>query len=338
MDKLLSIIIPVYKVEKYINKCLDSVIISDDNMKLIEVVVVNDGTPDNSALMAKEYEKRYPNTIKVYDKENGGHGSAWNKGVELATGKYIRFLDSDDWLTNLEEFVNSLKTCDADMVFTNLNIYYQDIDQQKIYIFKNVDPGIEYNVSDFDWKKTKYIFRGYNITNFHMCTYKSSLLKKYHPLFIEKIFYDDEILFVMPLCVSNTFVFYDLILYNYLLGRPGQTLDPKVLKRNIDFKMNVREAQIDFYANNKPKSIIVCEEIERIIKSRVNDTFYLLSQLPYKDSKKKVTNWDGIVQRSFPEYKKTKLYRIYKKSFLLYWLYYGHYTPFKIKVNKYLYR
>ena len=128
MDKLLSIVVPVYKVEKYIGKCLDSLIVSDDVMEKMEVIVVNDGTPDNSALIAKEYEKRYPDIIRVIDKENGGHGSAWNRGVEEAQGKYISFLDSDDWLTNFREFVLKLEKTDTDLVFTNLVCVHQESD------------------------------------------------------------------------------------------------------------------------------------------------------------------------------------------------------------------
>ena len=96
MNKLLTVVVPVYKVERYINKCLDSLILPDEQMDLVEVIVVNDGTPDQSAVMAKEYERRFPNSFRVIDKENGGHGSAWNRGVAEATGKYLRFLDSDD--------------------------------------------------------------------------------------------------------------------------------------------------------------------------------------------------------------------------------------------------
>ena len=108
MHKVLSIVIPVYKVEKFIRQCLDSVIVSPEEMEQIEVIVVNDGTPDNSSVIAHEYAEKYPNSIKVIDKENGGHGSAWNVGLKLATGKYLRFLDSDDWLSNLSEFISIL--------------------------------------------------------------------------------------------------------------------------------------------------------------------------------------------------------------------------------------
>ena len=92
-DKLLSIVVPVYKVEQYINKCLDSLIINPDLMKKLEVIIVNDGTPDKSAEMSREYVKQYPDTFRQIDKENGGHGSAWNVGLMEAAGKYLRFLD-----------------------------------------------------------------------------------------------------------------------------------------------------------------------------------------------------------------------------------------------------
>lgn len=99
MNKLLSIVVPVYKVEQYIGKCLRSLIGSDESLlNKLEVIVVNDGTPDRSAEMAKEFEKKYPSIFRVIDKENGGHGSAFNVELSNASGKYIRFLDSDDWL------------------------------------------------------------------------------------------------------------------------------------------------------------------------------------------------------------------------------------------------
>ena len=77
-------------------------------MERLEVLVINDGTPDNSAIMAKEFEKKYPQTFKVIDKENGGHGSAYNKGLELATGKYIRFLCLQDLIIQ-KDFIEIVK-------------------------------------------------------------------------------------------------------------------------------------------------------------------------------------------------------------------------------------
>ncbi len=96
--KKLSIIIPVYNVENYLAKCLDSVIYPD--LKGYEVIAVNDGSTDSSSNIAREYEKKYPEIIKVIDKENGGLGSARNAGLEVSQGEYVQFLDSDDWLAD----------------------------------------------------------------------------------------------------------------------------------------------------------------------------------------------------------------------------------------------
>ena len=85
MQKLLSIVIPVYKVEDYIRKCIESLIVPDKKqLELLDIVIINDGTPDNSAVIAKEYEAKYPSIIRVIDQENRGHGGAWNHGTELA--------------------------------------------------------------------------------------------------------------------------------------------------------------------------------------------------------------------------------------------------------------
>ena len=123
MDKILTIIIPVYNVEQYIRQCLDSVILDEEQMKWLEVIIVNDGTPDQSGIIAHEYESKYPQSIKVIDKENGGHGSAWNVGLKYAKGKYIRFLDSDDWLSNLSSFIEELRNRDEDLVITHIFKY-----------------------------------------------------------------------------------------------------------------------------------------------------------------------------------------------------------------------
>ena len=91
-----SVIVPVYNVEKYIDKCLDSLV--NQTLKDIEIIVVNDGSPDNSQKIIDKYVKKYPNKVKSFIKENGGQGSARNLGMEYAKGEYISFVDSDDWI------------------------------------------------------------------------------------------------------------------------------------------------------------------------------------------------------------------------------------------------
>lgn len=116
MDKpLISVIIPVYGVEKYISQCLESVI--NQTYKNLEIIVVNDGTKDRSAEIAKEYAAK-DSRIKVYDFENRGISVARNRGLEIATGDYISYIDSDDWLDKsmYETLLEAAMKNDADMV------------------------------------------------------------------------------------------------------------------------------------------------------------------------------------------------------------------------------
>ena len=114
-EPLISVIIPVYGVEKYIRECLDSVI--RQTYRNLEIIVINDGTKDRSAEIAKEYAKLDPR-IKVYDFANGGLSVARNRGLNLSTGSYIAFLDSDDWLmpNMYEELMTSIIEHNADFV------------------------------------------------------------------------------------------------------------------------------------------------------------------------------------------------------------------------------
>lgn len=121
-----SIIVPVYNIEKFIDKCLDSLV--NQTLEEIEVIVVNDGSPDNSQKIIDEYVQKYPTKVKSFIKENGGQGSARNVGIEKAKGEYISFVDSDDWLdlTAMEEMYNKAKEENSDIVICDMVDHYTD--------------------------------------------------------------------------------------------------------------------------------------------------------------------------------------------------------------------
>ena len=91
-----SVCIPVYNMEKYIEDCIKSLV--NQTLKEIELIFVNDGSTDNSLNILNEYKKQYPDIIKVISQENKGLGGARNKGLELASGEYIGFVDADDFV------------------------------------------------------------------------------------------------------------------------------------------------------------------------------------------------------------------------------------------------
>lgn len=337
-SKLLTVVVPVYKVEKYINKCLDSLIVPKDQMAQLEVIVVNDGTPDNSAALAKEYERRFPEVFHVIDKENGGHGSAWNRGVHEATGKYLRFLDSDDWLSNFSVFLKQLSICDSDLVFTNVCVDYEDTGKSDVFVNTKLIPMKEYNANTLDWKGTSPLYRGMNYTNFHTCTYKTSLLKRCHPLFLEKIFYDDEILLVMPLCMADTFMCVDVTLYHYLLGREGQTMNASVRAKNLAFLVKSEKAMIDFYARHPVASKTKDLELRRILEFKIKILLVDMLRLSYNDSKCQMRDFMAFVHEKYPMYDGGTLHRLYRVSFPLCWLLYHFIRPawayFKVNILK----
>ena len=337
-NKLLTVVVPVYKVEKYINKCLVSLIVSDEQMQKVEVIVVNDGTPDNSAIMAKEYEKKYPHTFRIIDKENGGHGSAWNVGVKEATGKYLRFLDSDDWLSNFSDFIRRLETCNSDLILTDVHCYHEDTKKSDYFLNTKLEPMKEFDTNTFDWQNVRPLYRGSNYTNFHACTYKTSLLKACHPLFLERIFYDDEILMVMPLCTSNTFTYFDLVLYNYLLGREGQSVNNHVRSRNLKFLVKSEKAMIDFYHSHPVKSSSKDAELCYILNDRIKMLIVELLMLPYKECKEMMNDFVTFIHEKFPDYDGGILYKIYHQSCPACWLIYHYIRPmwayFKINILK----
>ncbi|WP_312398750.1 glycosyltransferase family 2 protein [Chryseobacterium sp.] len=141
-----SIIVPVYNVENYLAKCLDSLV--NQTHQNMEILVVNDGSKDNSEQIIQEYAQKYPEKIKPFNKENGGLSDARNFGIDRATGDYLGFVDSDDYVTPtmFEEMVNLAEKYDSKMVICNI----QKVDQngnitQKLTQIPNMPEKIDLN-------------------------------------------------------------------------------------------------------------------------------------------------------------------------------------------------
>jgi hypothetical protein len=140
--------------------------------------------------------------------------------LKLATGKYIQFLDSDDWLSDLQPFLQQLSSMDVDLVFTSINRYNDETKKYILYKIHNVTFNKEYDSSSFSFIDTG---DGYKIYNFWFCTYRTVMLQQEQPLFVEKVYYDDAILYLVPIIVGKTMCFLDQVLYNYRFSRPGQS-------------------------------------------------------------------------------------------------------------------
>lgn len=236
MQKLLTIVIPTYNMQEYLHRCLDSLIVRPDLMDWLEVLVVNDGSKDNSSTIAHEYEAKYSQTIRVIDKENGNYGSCVNRGLAEARGMYIKILDADDWLDtkNFEVFLSFLESSDADLVIS-------DFDQ--VNEFGNVINHLSYCLDTSADNSLAVIPRN-KLFLMHAVAYKTDNVRNigYHQT--EGISYTDQEWIFMPMITVNKVAYFDQVVYKYLVGREGQTMDPSVIIKHFDQEMQGLETMM----------------------------------------------------------------------------------------------
>lgn len=309
-QKLLTIIIPVYKVEAYINKCLDSLLLDDSSdMEMMDILIINDGTPDRSAEISKEYVNRYPKYFRQIDKENGGHGSVWNLGVKEAYGKYVKFLDSDDWLENLDSMLHKLQNTDADLIITSNICHCPNNELWKLGI-KDMEFDKVYDADKFDWLGNK----SHRNFIFHHCAiYKTDMLRQYLPLFLEKQPYDDVILGAAPIIGSRTLVAWNLEVYHYLMDRPGQSISSNVMSKNLDASIKTQKHTIEFIVKHPiaDKNSTKYQYFAIKLPKMCNYGYKSFLNFPYKTSKQMVKEWDKWILSICPEINslQIKLYR-----------------------------
>lgn len=231
--KLLSIVIPAYNMENYLTKNVSNLIKAKDIDK-IEIIIVNDGSTDSTLSIAKCFQEKAPKSIIVIDKKNGHYGSCLNAAIKIAKGKYFRILDADDWFEtdSLNQFMEKLSHADSDLVVT-LRVEHligRDGKFKSKYIpIKDVEYGKEYDAKTFHIKRYSD-----NVEfNMHSMTYKTDIIRKAGLVLPEGVCYTDLLYCLIPISSINTLVVYDIYLYNYLVGREGNSTNNIALKRNL---------------------------------------------------------------------------------------------------------
>ncbi|MBQ3409051.1 MAG: glycosyltransferase [Clostridia bacterium] len=227
---VLTIAIPSYNVEAYLAKTLNSIIRSKAIADM-EILVVNDGSTDKTAEIAREYEKYTNGIVRLINKENGGHGSTINVSIAEAKGRYYRLVDGDDWVDddNLTKLVEVLKTSNADVVLTKGSYEYVEQPQLvDIIKYDNLTEGYTYHFDDL-------IYEGYGFSTYGPLlttgNYKTEVLKKANFKISEKKPYVDMEFNAFSLKYVDTLEYYNLDIYRYLIGRAGQTISRDYAKR-----------------------------------------------------------------------------------------------------------
>lgn len=259
MDKILTIVVAAYNVEAYIEKCLNSFIIQN-NFDMLEVLVINDGSKDHTADIVEQYVQKYPNVYRLITKQNGGHGSAVNRGIKEAKGKYFKIVDGDDWVNsnNFNEFVKLLMEVESDMILSDYNIYNMKTDKTElIEANSNSENNREYKYSD--------ICNNFEV-KMHCFCIKTSILQV-NNIVLDPRYYVDVELVVFPLIYVNTVTFFKLPVYMYRVGLPNQSISRVGWQKNILEHEKMTYRIIDFLLNIDSSS--VDKEIYSYIKNRV---------------------------------------------------------------------
>ena len=249
MEKILTIVIPTYNMQDYLRRCLDSMIVPEEQMKQLEVLVINDGSKDNSSAIAHEYQDKYPDTFRVIDKENGNYGSCVNRGLKEATGKYIKILDADDWFDNMEfiKFVIKLtelqKPCD--MIVSSFTFQYVNEKKSIKQIPVDVEYEKIYNFSSFSFVRHKCS----HMLVMHAITYRADLLKSHNYKQDVGVSYTDLEYDMIPMQFIETLLFLDINLYQYYLGREGQTVSLGVSSKNLNAYLKIYDTLSIKYSN-----------------------------------------------------------------------------------------
>ena len=298
MDKLLTVVIPAYNIEKYEEQCLSS-FVKPKALPEIEVLVVNDGSSDRTVEIAEGYVKKYPEIFRVISKENGGHGSTINRGIQEARGTYFKVVDGDDWLNpdEVERYIEILKTTDADVVATDFQCV-----QDETY---NLLESWQATSIEEHYGRTVEIDSGEikDPIKLHSFTIKTKILQEHDITIDEHCFYVDSEFVFYPIKYVQTVYYHRARVYMYRLGRDGQSMNMTSMQRNINQHLTVLKHLLEDY--DACRDSLTPEKrayIERGISLVVEIQFKIYISMGLKrGTRRQCKAWDMELRRKYPE-------------------------------------
>lgn len=314
-----SIVVPIYNVEKYLNRCLNSLL--NQTLKEIEIILVDDGSPDNCSILCDEFAKS-DKRIKVIHKENEGLGFARNSGLNIATGEYVAFVDSDDYVDKLmfEKLYTTAKEYSLDTVYCG----YSNVDyNMKIHEIKEVEMLTIYDTPDkirnvlldmIACEPSSKIERKFRMSVWHSIFSMKIMNENNIRFYSEREFISEDIIFdINYLTETKKIAFIPDSLYFYCFNNNSLT---KTF-RNDRFKKNVK-LYLEMIKQVKQKNIdinVAKQRIDRFLigYTRVNLRTISKSNLKYKEKKELIseictsTIWNSL--NDYPTYQMPIIHR-----------------------------
>ncbi|MHC1719275.1 MAG: glycosyltransferase family 2 protein [Clostridiaceae bacterium] len=244
--KLITFAVPCYNAAAYMNKCIESLLEGGEE---IEIIIVDDGSTDETGSIADGYAARYPELIRVIHQENSGHGEGVNQGLRNAAGLYYKVVDSDDWVDSdsLKLVIEKLKEFAAmgepvDMLITN-------------YVYEHVSENTR-NVQQYRWTFPENRVFSWNEVGFfkpqqyllmHSIIYRTQILRGCGLELPKHTFYVDNIFVYQPLPDVNRMYYLNTDFYRYFIGRPDQSVNEKVMIKRVNQQLKVTRIMIEAY-------------------------------------------------------------------------------------------
>lgn len=297
-EKLLTVCVPSYNVQRCLDRCLYT-LTSCEYAPYMDIIVVDDGSVDHTLDIAKEYEKQFPGIVRAVHKENGGHGSTINVAMDLAEGKYFRVVDSDDWIdsTELDKVLAKVKdgTLDTDVISANYHVV--NLEEGTSFPIEQ-DCEVEYDkplaFSEVDTKRIYFTMAG--------TMFKTDILRQAGMKLQENTFFVDVEFILFPIPYVQTVTFVAAYVYKYSQGSTEQSVHlPNMVKR-YDHHERVMKRIIK-YRMETPMEKYQAEYYDSILK-RVLYTHYGLCTVYDKDKKnafKRLEEFDRFLRDTYPQ-------------------------------------
>lgn len=292
MNKLLSVSIAAYNVEKTLEEALEP-FCKVQNKEVLDVMIVDDGSEDRTKEIALEYVKKYPEMIRYIGKENGGWGSTLNVGFKEAKGKYFKQLDGDDFFSieNLDDFLDYLGTVDSDMIYSPF-VFFEDGTKAITRVAGAYTCFNRYDVYFLD-----------EIENFmpamHCLTVKADVLRKNAIRITEHCFYTDVEFVIKAYNYCETMSYYEKPIYYYRVAREGQSMSVTGVKKHYRDHQKMLLTMLEYY-----KEHVRNAEKKKAIENRLIDvcnmqySFYCILQTN-KKHKEEFLEFDSNL-KSYP--------------------------------------
>ena len=298
-QKWLTITIPSYNAEQYLETCLRSVCdVNEKTRRAMEVLVIDDGSTDGTRALAEDFAARYPDTVKVISKENGGHGSAVNTGISHATGRYFKVVDADDWVGTeaLERLVHVLETADEDIVYTEFLWAFDDGSGEtgRFRLKAESKEPFCYVMYDMPYRFDDIADRLY--IKMHNMTIRTELLQKNSIRLDEHCFYVDLEYITYPIPYVQTIRFLNETVYYYRLGREGQSVQLKSMQKRKANYDKVLTALLRFHRTlntSAPKQLYIARIAARAVAGEMK---LLLSFPASKENRARIIRFDRTLK------------------------------------------